>query len=190
MVDDIDRFIRQLHGTKTEVYTQLVASGAAELRPGVRELIAAAQNKGVRLAIATTTSMPNVEALLFSAFREQGADLFEVICAGDSVAAKKPAPDIYEATVKQLQLNSSDCVAIEDSRNGLLSADAAGIATMVTPSIYTQGQCFDEAELTLSDLGENADVVARSTPRWRRPTKSPAAPVKGLSNAALEFVFA
>ncbi len=152
-LDDVGEFIAGLHRQKTRVYTQAVIDGMAELRPGVRALIAAAQDVGVRLAIATTTSLPNVEALLQAAFRDSAEGLFEVICAGDSVPAKKPAPDIYLDALRQLDLPADACLAIEDSRNGLLSAQQAGIATVVTPGIYTDDQDFSEAELVLPDLG-------------------------------------
>jgi HAD superfamily hydrolase (TIGR01509 family) len=152
--DDLDTFIRELHLAKTAIYTQLVRDGKARLRPGVRRLISDAAGRGMRLAIATTTSVPNVEALLESAYGSEGMCLFEVICAGDSVPAKKPAPEIYFAALTQLNLAADECIAIEDSRNGLLSATAAGIATIITPGIYTDDQCFDESALIVEDLGE------------------------------------
>jgi beta-phosphoglucomutase-like phosphatase (HAD superfamily) len=152
----VDDFIRSIHALKTEKYTGLIAEGRTELRPGIRELISAAIDRGIRLAIATTTSLPNVEALLKSTYGDQGMQMFEVICAGDSVKAKKPAPDIYLAALDQLNLDPGDCIALEDSRNGLLSATAAGITTIVTPGIYTEDQCFDEAALIINDLTEHA----------------------------------
>jgi beta-phosphoglucomutase-like phosphatase (HAD superfamily) len=51
-------------------------------------------------------------------------------------------------------LPAKDCVAIEDSRNGLLSAHQAGIATVITPSIYTDDQNFDEAVLVTGKLDD------------------------------------
>ena len=89
---------------------------------------------------------------LFDIGYEHGHGLFEVICAGDSVASKKPAPDVYLRTLEELGLPADHCVAIEDSRNGLLSARAAGIETIVTASIYTRDEAFDEAALVIGDL--------------------------------------
>ena len=151
-IDDLDAYIREVHLEKTAQYTQLVQDGRASLRPGVRRLIRDAASQGMRLAIATTTSVPNVEALLESAYGDEGMGLFEVICAGDSVPAKKPAPDIYLDALDQLSLNANECIALEDSRNGLLSATSAGIATIITPGIYTDDQCFDEAACVVEDL--------------------------------------
>jgi HAD superfamily hydrolase (TIGR01509 family) len=173
LAPDFDDFVRELHGKKTSIYTSMIADGAASLRPGIRELILDAEDNGYRLAISTTTSAPNVAALLFSAFGDDGAGKFEVICGGDSVANKKPAPDIYLLTLEQLGLRPEDCIAIEDSRNGLLSAYRAGIPTVVTPSIYTDDQDFDEAAWVIDDLGkvglmeliENVRKASTSTTR-------------------------
>ena len=157
--DGQDEFILALHAQKTIEYTKMVRSGELELRPGVRALIAAAQNRAYRLAIATTTTPANVDALLASAFGDAGQGLFEVICAGDSVPNKKPAPDVYLQALEELDLPAANCVAIEDSRNGLLSARAAGIETIVTPGIYTCDENFDEAALVIDDL-ESLDFAA------------------------------
>lgn len=155
--DNRDKFIRELHAHKTGIYTRMVTDGEAKLRPGVRELIRSARDTNLRLAIATTTSLPNVEALLAAAFGEDGMDYFEAICAGDVVPAKKPAPDIYMMALEELGLPPEECIAIEDSRNGLLSAHQAGIPTIITPGIYTDDQDFSEAMLIAPSL-ESVDV--------------------------------
>jgi HAD superfamily hydrolase (TIGR01509 family) len=159
---NLDEFIRGLHAEKTVAYTEIVNSGELELRPGVRAVISAAREQGYRLAIATTTTPANVDALLAAAFGDAGQRLFEVICAGDSVPNKKPAPDVYLCALENLELLPGSCVAIEDSRNGLLSACAAGIATIVTPGIYTRDENFDEAILVIDDLG-SLDIAAIET---------------------------
>jgi HAD superfamily hydrolase (TIGR01509 family) len=148
--------IAELHAAKTHRYTELVAAGAAPLRPGVARLIAEARHAGIPLAIATTTSQPNVEALIEASFGKQCRAAFAVIGAGDVVPAKKPAPDIYHYVLDRLALRAESCIAFEDSVNGLKSAQAAGVPTVVTPGIYTAGDPFDGALATLSDLGEPA----------------------------------
>lgn len=148
--DGLGEFIRTLHASKTAAYTEMVSGGDAELRPGIRELIRDAIARGFRLAIATTTTPANVDALLGNTLG--GTTDFEVICAGDNVERKKPAPDVYELALEKLDLPARACVAIEDSRNGLLSSVAAGIPTVVTPGMYTANQQFDEAALVIEDL--------------------------------------
>ena len=160
--DALDTFIPALHAKKTIAYTEMVSGGEVELRPGILELIRDAQAKGLRLAIATTTTPANVDALLGSTLG--GNRDFETICAGDSVANKKPAPDVYELALQELGLAAAACVAIEDSRNGLLSADAAGVPCVVTPGLYTKGQDFSEAALVIDDLAAcDFDEIYRLT---------------------------
>jgi HAD superfamily hydrolase (TIGR01509 family) len=153
-----DAAIAQLHAAKTLHYARLVDAGAMQLRPGFQTLIEDARRAGVRLAIATTTSLPNVESLLQAALGEQGRGFFEVIAAGDIVPNKKPAPDIYLSALAQLSVAPSACVAVEDSRNGLRAALASGIDTLVVRSSYSRDEDFAGAALVVDSL---EDVPAR-----------------------------
>ena len=148
---DLADFVADLHQLKTNYFLKLLRSGTIKLRPGAKRLIEEAKRKEVALAIATTTSLPNVIALL-----EKYLDLdwFEVIAAGDIVPAKKPAPDIYYYVVNKMKLSVENSIVIEDSDNGLESATAAGLKTIVTVNNYTEKQDFSQAALVVSDLGE------------------------------------
>ncbi len=143
--------VSHLHKLKNKHYLELLRSGTIKLRPGSKRLIEEAKAAGITLAIATTTSFPNVVALL-----EKYLDLdwFEVIAAGDIVPVKKPAPDIYYYVINRLGLAPENLLAIEDSDNGLKSATAAGLTTIVTVNNYTEQQDFSQAALVVSDLGE------------------------------------
>lgn len=147
---DADERIKALHAAKTKHYLELVGRGGIPLQPGVVRLLREAHAAGLRLAIATTTTPENVTALL----PPELMALFEIVGAGDTVAKKKPAPDIYLWVLEQLQLPASSCVAFEDSRNGLLASLAAGLPTLVTESEYTLDHDFTGAFAVLSDLGE------------------------------------
>lgn len=168
---DLDGWIAALHRQKTDIYTAMVDSGAVALRPGVAALLEAAHRSGIRLAIATTTSLPNVESLLASTLGDGWRDMFEVIAAGDQVARKKPAPDVFKLALQRLGLCASGCLALEDSANGLASARGAGLETVITVSAYTSGDRFDHALAVVDDLaalagsargtaGEGAAIVA------------------------------
>jgi HAD superfamily hydrolase (TIGR01509 family) len=146
--------IATLHAEKTARYTELVAQGGLALRPGVARLLAEARAGGVRLAIATTTSRPNVDALLRATL---GADPFDVIAAGDEVAAKKPAPDIYRLALERLGLPPTRCIAIEDTSNGLLSAQGAGLPCVMTTSLYGGHGPFPGALAVVTQLGDPGD---------------------------------
>ena len=150
----LDEFIAALHRAKNGYYADMVAAGEIPLRPGVKRLLLEAQQAGLRLAIATTTSMENVEALLEHSLDPDAVSWFEVIAAGDVVAAKKPAPDIYHYTLAAMNLPAASCLAVEDSKNGLRSALAADLKTVVTVSDYTRDECFTGAALVVDQLGE------------------------------------
>jgi len=152
--DDLDGFIAGLHQAKTRHFTDLLAAGRIPLRPGVDRLLREARGRGLRLAIATTTTPANVQALLRHALAPDGEDWFEVIAAGDVVPAKKPAPDIYCYALERMGLGPGDCLAFEDSENGVRSARDAGLKTIVTVNDYTRGQDFDGAALVLDEMGE------------------------------------
>lgn len=152
--EDINEFIAQLHVRKTQFYVSLLSAGRIPLRPGVKRLLEEAQQQNIRLAIVTTTTVANVSALLKNTLGSGSEDWFELIAAGDVVPKKKPAPDIYQYALEKMQLTPEDCIAIEDSENGILSATAAGIKSVITINEYTKNHNFDGALLVLDHLGE------------------------------------
>ena len=152
--------IAEIHIRKTAVYGELIASGAAELRPGIAALIEDAARNGIRVAVATTTNRPNVDRLAESCFGKAAGDVFEVIAAGDEVKNKKPASDVFDLAVNGLGLNPSECVGLEDSRNGLLSCIGAGVPCVVSPGVYTLGSDFSEAAAVI-DCFTEIDTVQK-----------------------------
>jgi HAD superfamily hydrolase (TIGR01509 family) len=151
---NFDALVAELHKAKTRHYTELLAQGGIPLRPGVRRLLEEARAAGLILGVATTTTPENVTALLRHSLAEDGADWFQVIAAGDIVPAKKPAPDIYLWAMEQLGLSAEDCLAFEDSENGIRSSRGASLKTVVTINDYTRDHDFSGALAVLSDLGE------------------------------------
>jgi HAD superfamily hydrolase (TIGR01509 family) len=151
---DVVTWAATLHKAKTRHYKSLVQAGIMPLRPGVKRLIESARQQGIRLAIATTSAPENVVALLETNLHPQSPGWFDVIAAGDMVPAKKPAPDVYLYALEKLGIAPEQGLAIEDSRQGLLAATAAGLKTVITRSHYTQDEAFHEAVLVVDHLGE------------------------------------
>ncbi|MBR0784330.1 HAD family hydrolase [Bradyrhizobium iriomotense] len=147
-----DADIAELHRIKTARYTELIETGCCPLRPGVAELLAAAKARGQRLAIATTTSHGNIDALLSQALGTCWAADFDAIVAGDDVRHKKPAPDVYLEILARLKLEPATCVAIEDSANGLIAASRANIPVLITRSMFFRDDDFSAARVVLDDL--------------------------------------
>jgi HAD superfamily hydrolase (TIGR01509 family) len=154
--------IADIHARKTQVYGDLIASGAASLRPGIANLIADARANGVRLAVATTTNRPNVDRLTQACFGRAADQVFEVIAAGDEVAHKKPAADVFNLALTGLDLDPTDCVGLEDSRNGLLSCTGAKVPCIVSPGVYTLGADFTGATAVI-DCFSQIDSIAKLT---------------------------
>ncbi|MEA3302880.1 MAG: HAD family hydrolase [Pseudomonadota bacterium] len=152
--ENLYEWIAALHQAKTALYTGMMASGEIELRPGVERLIRESHRAGLRLAIATTTSMANITALFDATLGQDVLEWFEVIGAAEQASVKKPDPSVYLWVMEQLGLPPAECLAIEDTHNGVQSAQGAGIPVLVTQSYYSEGEDFSGAIAVLSDLGE------------------------------------
>jgi len=153
-VADLDLLIKELHVSKTKHYVSLLENNTIKLRPGVARLINELRSSNLRMAIATTTTPKNVTALIKSTLGEQALDWFDCIAAGDIVPAKKPASDIFDYCLEQLGLDADECLAFEDSANGVRSSCAAEIPTIVTLNSYTQDDDFTGAISVFNHLGE------------------------------------
>ena len=145
--------IPTLHQRKTDIFNDKLRRGPITLRPGVETLIRSARKQDLRLAIATTTSRPNVVSLIQVTLGSDAMNWFDALRTGEDVARKKPDPEVYHLTLADLELDPMECLAFEDSANGLRAARAAGIPTVVTPSLYTAGEDWAGAAMVLSDLG-------------------------------------
>ena len=152
--ENIEAKIPELHAAKTRHYTKLLSTGAIPLRPGVERLIHEARQRGLRLAIATTTTPENVTVLLTHTLGADSIGWFEVIAAGDIVPAKKPAPDIYEYALREMKLSADECIAFEDSENGIKSSTGANLTTIITTNDYTREHDFTDAIIVLDQMGE------------------------------------
>jgi HAD superfamily hydrolase (TIGR01509 family) len=157
--------VPELHAAKTRHYTEIARQGGLALRPGVARLLDEALGAGLRLAIASTTTAVNIDALLLATLGTGGLSMFDVIACGDQVRAKKPAPDIYRLALDTMGVAPERAIAVEDSSNGLRSALGAGLWTLVTPTFWTEGSDFSGAGLVLPDLAEGWLGVEELTQR-------------------------
>ena len=153
-----DELIVALHKTKTEITAGLVSS--LPVRPGILRIIDEARVAGVRLGVCTTSNPKFIDAVL-DLFGPERKAVFDFVHAGDVVAKKKPAPDIYLLALETLGLPANDCMVIEDSRNGLLAAMGAGLPTLITTSTYTVDEDFTGAVKVVPELGDEPNVNVR-----------------------------
>src|SRR5262245_26508288 len=119
--------------------------------PGVPGVLEGLRAAGYRMALASSADLAviaeNVSALRLERF-------FEAIVSGTQVARGKPAPDVFVETARQLRVAREACLVVEDSRNGLLAAKAAGMTCAVIPCSSTRHQDFSEADHCLQALWE------------------------------------
>ncbi|HEY8908214.1 MAG TPA: HAD-IA family hydrolase [Rhodoferax sp.] len=162
--DRIDR----IHALKTAAYESAVNAGAVELRPGVLRLMDEALAAGLQLAIATTTSPVNIAALLRGAIGTDWRMNFTAIGDASTAPIKKPHPQVYLHMLEALQLPASQCLAIEDSSNGLRSATAAGIATVITTNAFTAHHDFTGALRVVPDLSHVTLALLR---QWQNSSR-------------------
>ena len=146
-----DELIAALHREKTRITSDIVTE--LPVRPGVLRIVDEAMAAGVRLGVCTTSNPKFIDAVL-DLFGPERKAAFEFVHAGDVVSKKKPDPEIYELATQSLGLSPSDCVVIEDSRNGLLAAHGAGYPVLITTSTYTVDEDFAEAARVVPELGD------------------------------------
>jgi HAD superfamily hydrolase (TIGR01509 family) len=126
-----------LHDRKTHHYASLTAGGQLRPRAGVAELIAACQQAGIRVALCTSTSTDNVNAIRDALGDTLDFAAFASITTIDKIGAVKPAPDAYLHCLAELGLGAHDVIAIEDTPVSMASARAAGITVIATPGAMT-----------------------------------------------------
>lgn len=116
------------------------------VRPGVADLVRAVHEDGFRLALVTSSVFADADALLA---RVGLRHLFNVVVSGDRVRTGKPAPDPYLTACRETRIPASRCVALEDSRNGVLSAVSAGLVCVAVPNSFTRSQDLADAHLVV-----------------------------------------
>lgn len=131
-----DALSRELHALKNRFYGELVRNARLPLRPGVAELMREAGEHGMHMAITTTTSRANVDALLRVHLGDGWRSHFAAIVCGEDVQRKKPDPEVFRLALEQMGLTPLEAVALEDSPGGVAAARAAEVPVIVTLSAY------------------------------------------------------
>ncbi len=149
--EEEDDLIKRMHAFKTDVVVNLLESGTLPVRPGVRRLMREAKEAGLILGICTTSNQRAARAV--SERILSGID-FDFVLAGDIVSRKKPDPEIYELALERTGLEPEECIVIEDSRNGVLAASAAGMHIVATTNVYTENEDLSDADIIVTCLGD------------------------------------
>ena len=146
-----DELIKAMHKRKTEIFIELIKEGALPLRPGIKRIMKEAMNRGLKVGICTTSNEKAAHAVAYEILKDIK---FDFVLAGDVVKKKKPDPEIYLLALKKGGLKAEECIVVEDSRNGLLAAKAAGMNVVVTTNHYTEKENLREADIIVTCLGD------------------------------------
>jgi HAD superfamily hydrolase (TIGR01509 family) len=149
-----ETYVERIQATKTALYIKLLGETKLPPRVGVLRLLEEARSQNLRLAIATSATVSNVEALLDNILPAGWRCWFEVIITRDIVTDKKPSPAVYQTVLERMGLTPGECLAFEDTPIGNAAALTAGIKTVITTHGFTQKEGFRGASLVVDSLGE------------------------------------
>ena len=151
---NLTKYIESVHKIKSQIYEEFLNELEIKPRPGIIRLLTELKKEEIRLAIVSDTTKENLVNLFKKGLDIDPYKWFEVLGHGGCSAQKKPSSDIYLWTLEKLKLPPEACLAIEDSPRGVESANEAGLKVLITPSIYTKDEKFENSDLVISDLGE------------------------------------
>ena len=140
---DREKLEAQVNRRENELILEL------EILPGVEDYIEAAKEKGLKLAIASSSSQKWVRGHLE---RLRLLRYFDAICCSDDVERAKPDPALYKLALEKLNLQSSQAIVFEDSSNGVLAAKRAGLFCVVVPTELTAQLSLEHADLKINSL--------------------------------------
>ena len=149
--EEVDDLIKKMHKHKTAVFVELIESGKLPLRPGVKRLMKEINDAGLVLGVCTTSNERAAQAVVNGMLSDIK---FEFVLAGDIVKNKKPDPEIYNLALSKSGLKPEECIVIEDSRNGVLAANAAGLNIVATTNVYTASEDLSDADIIVTCLGD------------------------------------
>lgn len=136
------------------IYLDLVMRNHLLPIKGISKIVDYCQKTDKKIALASSSVREQVEAILqkISVTNLAGinfSDVFESVVSGDDVPEKKPAADIYLKTLQNLNLDGSECVAIEDSLAGILSASRTGIKVFGLRNPYIDPKNLAKADFII-----------------------------------------
>ncbi|MGG5370063.1 HAD family hydrolase [Enterococcus sp. AZ196] len=132
-------------------------TGNVDLKPGVHELLAYLEEKDIPRVVASSNVRPVIEILLENAgIRNKFSD----IISAEDVKLAKPDPEIFEIAAKRLGVDGADALVLEDSKNGILAADSAGVPVVMVPDILPPtDELKEKTEAVFTSLHEVIDFL-------------------------------
>jgi HAD superfamily hydrolase (TIGR01509 family) len=162
---DLEASTAELVQKKREHLIGLVRAEGRRL-PGVPEVPLQLRGSGLRLGLVSASARPVIDAILEAVGL---GDAFDTVVSGDEVARGKPAPDGFLMAARRLGMAPERCFVVEDSRNGVLAAKAAGMTVAAVPGPTTAHEDFSPADLILPSLEALPKVLDRNGNGHRPP---------------------
>jgi HAD superfamily hydrolase (TIGR01509 family) len=128
----------------------------SKLLPEVKETLEAIKNKGLKLALATTSTSDSVSKFM-QKFRLQG--YFKLILTREDASMRKPNPEIYIKARTELGYNTDEIIVVEDTEIGVTAAKSAGLKCVAVPNQYTKNQDFSRADYVIKSISELSRII-------------------------------
>lgn len=148
---NIDKSVEEIIKYKVEMVKKRIIQSDLEPMEGIKEILIELKNKNIPAAIASS-SPKDLISVVISKFKLE--NYFKYIVSGEDVKNGKPSPEIYIKTAKKLEISPEYCTVIEDSRNGVLAAKAAGMNCIGFRNINSGNQDLSKADIVVKSLLE------------------------------------
>ncbi len=150
--------LENIRDKKCAFWAEIVKSEGVQAFPGFLELVKLLEKEGYKIALASNRNDLFVHLILNTLGVKE---FFHSIVGGSSEERKqKPFPDIYVHTAQELGVDPKDCVVLEDSESGVISAKDAGMKAIAVPNIYTKAHDFSRADIIVKSLSDiNMDLI-------------------------------
>jgi HAD superfamily hydrolase (TIGR01509 family) len=158
--EQIDDLIKDMHKRKTAIFVELIESGKLPLRPGIHRFMKEAMSAGLKIGVCTTSNEQAAKAITEKILKDIK---FDIVLAGDVVSKKKPDPEIYNLALSKTGLKPDQAMVVEDSKNGVLAAKAAGTRVVVTTNGYTEKEDVSGGDIIVTCLGDPDGEKGRLT---------------------------
>lgn len=149
--EEIDNLVKEMHKRKTALFVELIETGKLPLRPGIHRFMKELMEAGIKIGVCTTSNEQAAKAITERVLSDIK---FEIVLAGDVVEKKKPDPEIYNLGLAKLGLKTDEAFVVEDSKNGVKAAKAAGLKTIVTTNSYTEKEDVEAGDVIVSCCGD------------------------------------
>ena len=149
--------VKAIHHTKTRIFQNLLATDPVSIRSGITEVIDLVGERGLKLALVTTTSGSNVHEILSATCINQ--DQFDVVITKEMVKYEKPEPDAYNLALKKLGLLPKEVIAIEDNLDGLMAAMSAELKCLAFPGSMQSEAAFKDKSIVTQDIFQSVSNI-------------------------------